>query len=252
MTIPRKFSLSVALAGSLLLAACGGRDVYADVAEGEANEMVAALLEAGIEADKAPGEKGTFTVQVAEGDFAEAVAVLRDNGLPREKYESLGTVFKKEGFSSSSLSEKARLTFGLSQELERTVSEYDGVVAARVHLAMPDTDPLTGTANPSSASVFVKYRPGFDLRSQTAAIKALVTNSIEGLNYDNVSVVMVEAKTAPPRALDSGETAGGALLWFAGGAGALLLAWSGWLALGRRRRGAGAGGLTRADRYVGG
>lgn len=248
-TRARRFHL--VLAAALALAACGGRDVYADVAEEEANAMVAALLEAGIDADKVAGEKGAFTVQVASGDFAEAVGVLRDNGLPREKYESLGTVFKKEGFSSSTLSEKARLTYGLSQELEHTVSTYDGVVAARVHLAMPDTDPLTGTANPSSASVFVKYRPGFDLRSQTAAIKALVTNSIEGLTYDNVSVVMVEAKSAPPRASSGGDVPGGALLWFAGGAGALLLTWSAWLAL-RRRRDARGTGVARADGYAGG
>ena len=131
MTISRKLCLSLTLAGSLLLAACGGRDAYADVEESEANDMVAALIKAGIDADKVAGEKGSFTVQVSNGEFAEAVGVLRDNGLPCEQYESLGTVFKKEGFSSSTLSEKAHLTYGVSQELEHMVSEYDGIVAAR-------------------------------------------------------------------------------------------------------------------------
>ncbi|MEL6878269.1 MAG: type III secretion inner membrane ring lipoprotein SctJ [Pseudomonadota bacterium] len=186
-------------AGFLLfaVAACSGQELYRDVSEREANEMVAVLERAGIESGKSPGEKGVFAVTVSQGDFARSVEVLRQNGLPRDQYESLGTVFKKEGFTSSSLAERARLVYGLSQELSHTISEFDGVVEARVHLALPEADVLTGVANPPSASVFVKYREGFDLRAQTAAIKSLVTNSIEGLEYEKVSIAMTEAKPLP-------------------------------------------------------
>lgn len=187
----------LALCAAAALAGCSGQELYRDINEGEANDMIAALDRAGIDAAKVAGEKGAFSVEVGTGDFSRAVDVLRDNGLPRERYESLGTVFKKEGFTSSSLAERARLVYGLSQELSNTISQFDGVVEARVHLAMPEADALSGVANPPSASVFVKYREGFDLRSQTAAIKALVTNSIEGLEYDKVSIAMTEAKPAP-------------------------------------------------------
>lgn len=191
----RRMLLCLAVAGAM--AGCSGQELYRDIDESEANEMVAVLMRAGIESSKAPGEKGTFTVEVPQNEFARAVDVLRQNGLPRDQYESLGTVFKKEGFTSSSLAERARLVFGISQELSSTISQFDGVVEARVHLALPEADPLTGAANPPSASVFVKYREGFDLPAQTAAIKALVTNSVEGLDYDKVSIAMTEAKTPP-------------------------------------------------------
>ena len=191
----RTAGLALVLAG--MVAACSGQELYRDIDEAEANDMVAALTRAGIESDKVAGDKGVFAVEVAQGDFSRAVDVLRENGLPREDFESLGSVFKKEGFTSSSLAERARLIYGLSQELSNTISQFDGVVEARVHLAMPEADALTGVANPASASVFVKYREGFDLRGQTAAIKALVTNSIEGLEYDNVSIAMTEAKPLP-------------------------------------------------------
>lgn len=187
------------------LAACSGQELYRDIDEREANEMVSVLMRAGIESSKAPGEKGTYTVHVDQAEFARAVELLRQNGLPREQYESLGSVFKKEGFTSSSLAERARLVYGISQELSHTISEFDGVVEARVHLALPEADALSGIANPPSASVFVKYREGFDLPSQTAAIKALVTNSVEGLDYDKVSIAMTEAK-APPIAVRSEGT----------------------------------------------
>lgn len=244
----RRALLCLAVAGAM--AGCGGQELYRDIQEREANEMVAVLMRAGIETSKAPGEKGTFTVQVPQSEFARAVDVLRQNGLPREQYESLGTVFKKEGFTSSSLAERARLVFGISQELSHTISQFDGVVEARVHLALPEADPLTGAANPPSASVFVKYRQGFDLPSQTAAIKALVTNSVEGLDYDKVSIAMTEAKTPPVPLSPVGTGSLGALLAGLGaviGIGFVTLA--GWRAYAARSLRSG-GAASRAVRDV--
>ncbi len=189
--------LAAALPLMLLLAGCGRQEVYGKLTESAANEMVAVLSQAGIEASKVEGEKENWSITVSQGDFARAVETLRAHGLPHEQYDSLGSVFKKEGFTSTPLEERARLVYGLSQELSRTISDIDGVVQARVHLTMPEADPLSREAKPSAASVFVKYRTGFDLRSQTGAIKALVTNAIDGLTYDRVSVVMVPAQTLP-------------------------------------------------------
>ncbi len=179
----------------LLLGGCGRQEVYGKQTETSANEMIAVLSQAGISASKTGGEKGEWSIAVAPDDFGRAVDTLRAQGLPRPHYDSLGTVFKKEGFTSTPLEERARLIYGLSQELGRTISEIDGVVQARVHLSMPEADPLSREAKPSAASVFVKYRVGFDLRSQTGAIKSLVTNSIDGLSYDKVSVIMVPAQS---------------------------------------------------------
>lgn len=234
----RRWRLAVVCAAALAVQACGQQELYMDLNESEANEMIAALSTAGISGEKTAGEKGAFAVKVDQGDFARAVDVLRENGLPRESFDSLGTVFKKEGFTSSALAERARLIHGLQQELAHTVSEFDGVLESRVHLAMPEADPLTGVANPPSASVFVKYRPGFDIRSQTAAVKALVTNSVEGLAYDRVSVVMTEAKPALVR--NNSGVAGQAastLTILGGAAGALLLGLGGWLFWQRRPKG---------------
>lgn len=185
------------LLAALGLAGCSKQEVYGKLTETAANEMVAVLGQSGIQASKVAGEKEAWSVKVAQSDFARAVEVLRAHGLPHENYDSLGSVFKKEGFTSTPLEERARLVYGLSQELSRTISDIDGVVAARVHLTMPEADPLSREAKPSAASVFVKYRTGFDLRSQTGAIKSLVTNAIEGLTYDRVSVVMVPAQVTP-------------------------------------------------------
>lgn len=185
-----------AFALPLTLAGCGEQDLYSKLTEAEANEMVAALGQADIASSKREAGKEGWSVAVGDDQFARAVDVLRAKGLPRDKYASLGQVFEKKGFVSSPIEERARLNYGLSQELSHTVSEIDGVVEARVHLAIPEADPLSDKVKPSSAAVFVKYQPGFDLRGETGAIKALVTNSVEGLSYDRVSVVMVPSQAA--------------------------------------------------------
>ena len=183
----------------LALAACGNQELYGKLKESQANEMIAALRNANIAATKQSSGEGEWSVSVAPADFAQSVEVLRSNGLPRDEFASLGDLFAKKGFVSSPTEDRARLMYGLSQELGRTVSAIDGVVEARVHLAIPQPDPLSDKVKPSSAAVFIKYQPGFELRSQTGAIKSLVTNSIEGLSYDKVSVVMFPAQAAPAR-----------------------------------------------------
>lgn len=200
---------------ALLLAACGRAELYGKLSEAQANEMIAVLQSAGISAAKEEGGEAGWTLVTAKGDFSRAVEVLHARGYPREEFANLGTVFKKEGFVSSPTEERARLVFGLSQELSHTISEIDGVVQARVHLALPQAQPLAETAQPSSASVFIKYRPGANIDAQIGKIKALVVNSVEGLNYDNVSVETFPAQPLPaaPASGPAGVFGGDALMW---------------------------------------
>lgn len=220
---------------ALLLAGCGRTELYTGLSEPQANEMVAILRNAGIDAGKKPGAEGSFAIETPPDSFAEAVRLLRSEGYPRDAFQSLGTVFKKEGFVSSPLEERARLVFGLSQELSNTVSQIDGVVQARVHLALPEPDPMGNTEKPASASVFIKYRPGIDLERQVSQIKALVVNAVEGLKYENVTVALFPAQPLPaPQAQGIGArfaaSAGPLALAGAGG----LVAMLGWPALRRR------------------
>jgi type III secretion protein J len=181
----------------LMLSACSSQNLYSSLSEAQANDMVAVLLDAGIEAQKNPAEKELWQVSVSQNQFARAVEVLKSNGFPRKDYDTLGSIFKKEGFASSPLEERARLNYGMSQELSHSIRDIDGVIEARVHLTMPEPDPLSKEVKPASASVFVKYRPGFNLQSETGAIKSLVTNAVEGLTYDRVSVIMTPSRSVP-------------------------------------------------------
>ena len=174
---------------TLLLAACQ-TDLYTGLSEREANEIVAALTGVGIPAKKAPGGEG-MTVTVDEARFAEAMALLDARGLPAARYDSMGDVFQKQGLVSSPVEERARMVYALSQELSRTISEIDNVLSARIHVVLPESDVLGRDVKPSSASVFVRYAAGSNVEAFTSQIKLLVANSIEGLLYDNITLVMV-------------------------------------------------------------
>ena len=248
------------LAALLLLAGCGEEALYSNLGEREVNEMVAVLGRAGLPATKRGDATGGFSVATSPGAFADAVTVLQRNGLPRERYETIGDVFANEGFVSSPLEERARLNFALSQEIAHTISSIDGVVMARVHLAVPQRDELGDEIEPASASVFVKHRRSVDLAGDVAAIKALVVDGIENLSYDDVTVALfptsadeAPVRDAAPRPVTTAGAApgpgsiGGAQLVaavpFAGplAAGAIALAgglcvWAGWFR-GRSPRG---------------
>lgn len=192
----QKFLACVVLC--LALGACGGEALYAELDEQQANEMLAVLVRAGIDADKLRADK-SWSLQVARSDLPRAMEVLKAEGYPREKYESLGHVFQKEGLVSSPLEERARLLYALSQELSRTVSTIDGVVTARVHLAIPERRPLSDEKPLSSAAVFIKYKPGSQIVNKAASIKALIVNSVEGLPYENVTVTFFASESNAPR-----------------------------------------------------
>lgn len=179
----------------LLLAGCGRVVLYSEVSEQQANEMIGALIADGIDAEKRRADE-QWSVLVRREQIPQAMQSLASRGLPREDFKSLGDVFEKDGFASSPLEEKARYLFGLSQELSATLQGIDGVISARVHIALPERDLLSESAPPSSASVVIVEAPGSNVRDRETDIKAIVKDSIEGL--EDINKVTVKFFTGTP------------------------------------------------------
>lgn len=189
-SLPRWVQRALVLLVALLLSACEA-ELYNNLDQRQANEMIAALQQRGIAAQRVPVKGGQYTVVVDKGRFAESISVLKEAGLPKQEFQNMGQVFKKDGLVSSPMQERAQMIFALSQELSRTVSEIDGVLSARVHLVLPENDPLRQQLVPSSASVFIRHRSNMPVGNLVPQVKMLVANGVAGLSYDKVSVVLV-------------------------------------------------------------
>jgi len=196
----RGWRVLVALLLTAGLAACSRQvELMAALPATEANEIIAALQNAGIPADKVAGKEGLAAVKVAAGDVGRAVDLLREKGLPRERFAGMGQVFKKEGLISSPLEERARYVYALSQELGATLSQIDGVVFARVHVVLPERTSVGEAPVPSSAAVFIKHQEGYNLETLQPLVRRLVSHSIPGLSPEKVSIVLVSAQPVRPK-----------------------------------------------------
>ena len=185
-----------------VLSACKS-ELYTGLGEQEANEIMAILIREQIDARRSRAEDGTLTILVEKERFADAVEILGAKGYPRRTFASMGEVFRGDRFVLSPTEERARLIYAMTEELSRTISDIDGVLTARTHVVLPTNDLLSGSFTPSSASVFIRHREDAQLQPMIPHIRMLVTNSIEGLAFDNVSVVLVpvratELPVAPP------------------------------------------------------
>ena len=181
--------------GLLLLTGCSEVRLYSNLPEQEVNEMVSILRTSGIQCSKLEGDEGKWHITVAEEPYADAVAILSEAGRPKKQRPTMEELFPKTGFTSSPAEQRIRLTYGLEQSLEATIAALPGgVLDARVHLVLPDNQPLRDSAKPSRANVVVIHRKGSNIENSVATIPQIIMGGVDGLEADAVSVELVEAE----------------------------------------------------------
>jgi type III secretion protein J len=199
----------VALGAAFLVGGCSSNILHG-VDERSANEATAALERAGIGAEKVADEGSTasagggggYTVRVARGDGTRAVDLLRALGLPHERRRGFSETYGQPSLIPTPSEERARYLDALAGEIERTLEAVDGVVSARVHLVLEESDPLGPEAKPRNAAraaVLLKARPGRAPLGE-GEVQRLVAGSVAGLDPGAVSVVSTVA-------VDPGEAA---------------------------------------------
>lgn len=188
-SIPRRrLSLFLLFFGLLFLVGCGSSiSLISGLSEEQANQIIEVLQENDIPATKEESSTGIYQIDVEPNKFGEAIRILKMAGLPREKRASIGDIFKKEGLISSPFEERVRYAYALSQSLQDTIDQIDGVISSKVHIALPETRSATPNQVPSAA-VFILYNPEVRVETNRSGIRKLVANSVAGLGYDHVSI----------------------------------------------------------------
>ncbi len=170
--------------------------------EAQANEIVVALDRHGIhaqkETDRAPGSTNTFSVTVASDDMAAALTILDAEHLPRHATRGLSEMFDEASLVPTHTEESARLRAALAGELARSIQSIDGVLTARVHIALADTEArlLDQPQIEPRASVLIRHRgqtPPYD----EEAIKRLVAGAVSGMETSAVAIVGVPSGELP-------------------------------------------------------
>jgi type III secretion protein J len=170
--------------------------------ERAANEVVTELARAGIASSKGRNEENSelYNVVVAKGDNLRALEILRSLDLPRGRSPGFGEIYKQPSLIPTATEERARYVEALSGEIARTLESVEGVVRARVHLVIPEPDPLSveGKASaPAQAAVLLKVRSGQPTPIGEADVQKLLSGSVSGLDQRAVAVVVTLAPDSP-------------------------------------------------------
>lgn len=198
---PRALSALTLLAALVVSVGCSV-PVATNLGEGEANRAVVALERGGVHASKEPdpAQEGRWRLSVGRDDAAAAVAVLSRENLPGPESVGVLDALGKSSLVSSRTEEHAKLLVGTAGELEQSLRELDGVLSARVHLAVSTESALDlEEARPKpTASVLLRHH-GASPPISIEAVRQLVAGAVPGLSEDAVKVVATSVPASAPR-----------------------------------------------------
>jgi len=133
--------------------------------------------------------EGGRVILVPTADVGRARLQLAARGVPKQEGDEWA-VLDNESLGVSPFVEQVHYVRGVESALSRTVRDIDGVISAKVSLAVPKETDFLGTAPKPSASVLLRLRPGTELTSaQVDGIVGLVASSVPGLSRDSVTIV---------------------------------------------------------------
>ena len=188
-SLPTIIAVVVAVLGLILYVALQQPSLtplYASLPEAEKARVVDALKNAGYSVSIDPS---TGDVLVPTNDYHQSRMTLAAQGLPASIPDGYSAVADIPIGSSRSV-ENIRLKQSQEIELARSIGEIQSVIAARVHLAIPEKSVFARTSMAPTASVFVQLNEGRTLsRQQVNAIIHLVSSSVPSLAKSDVTVV---------------------------------------------------------------
>lgn len=207
----------------LLLAGCASnQNIVSNIDERDANEIVVFLASKGIVAQKvvAPASStgaanpvDLFNISVADEQSTQAMSLLNRYGLPRRQGTNLLALFAGGGLVSSDREETIRYQAGLAEELKNTIRKMDGVLDAEVQISFPPTEttPIPGAPpQKATAAVYIKHQGIMEDPNShmEVKIKRLMAGSVNGLSFEDVSVIADRARLADITLQSEGEMIG--------------------------------------------
>lgn len=159
--------------------------LYTDLAVNDAAAITAQLKELNI--DYVLEDAGTTIMVPTELKYQTRLQ-LASAGLPQG---AVGfEIFNQTSFGETETDKRVKYQRALQGELTNTIQSLDAVDIAKVNLVIPQQSLYSDNQQEATASVLIKKKPNTRMENQEVqGIIHLVTNSVEGLKPENVTVV---------------------------------------------------------------
>jgi len=196
----QRLVLSVVLTLFLLvLSACNRVELYGNLGEEDANEILVLLQENAISAKKEKEVRQNevfYSIVVSSDDVKKARMLLVQNNLPRRRQLGLTGVYKEKGLIPTPDEQKARYLLAVKGEIINSLARIPDIVDTDVVLNIPTVDdfadPETRKLKRPTASIVVKAKQSA-IVNQTVTepkLQQFVANAVEGLNPRDVTVIL--------------------------------------------------------------
>ena len=128
------------------------------------------------------------TILVPKAEIPKLRMRLAEAGLPAGGVVGYEIFDKSSALGATSFVQNINHLRALEGELARTIRTIDRVVAARVHLVLPERQLFNREAQQPSASIVLKVRGALEAQ-QIRAVQHLVASAVQGLKPERVSLV---------------------------------------------------------------
>lgn len=153
------------------LVVCGCEEqILHDLGEAEANRVVSRLSAVQLGARKVQQSDGRWAIAVPEDYIIAALGFLESNRVLASKSQA-GAGAAKSGIVPSRQEQWFRYERAMAQAIEDSLGALGGVLEARVHLNLPESDPLFGAKKREggSGSVLLLVDGGYSAANEEVA-----------------------------------------------------------------------------------
>jgi len=179
------------LAVAALVAGCDEQIVH-DLSEADANRVMSRLHAADVGATKVQQSDGRWAVSVGKDSIVPALSLLESNRV----LISRPTGVAKSGIVPSREEQWFRYERAMAQSIEESLGALGGVLEARVHLNLPETDPLFGTRKEVVGSGSVLLLTDARYSAESGEVAALVAGAA-GIPVGQVTVLKSVVSSPP-------------------------------------------------------
>lgn len=154
-------------------------------------------------------EGGGSAIFVDATKVEDARMMLSEQGLPTRGSVGWEIFDKSDALGETQFVLNIKKLRAMEGELERSISAYDMVQSAKVHLSIPDKPLFQQNSDKPKAAVVLKLSGNMMPAEKVRAIRNLIASQVPGLSVEAVTVTSTDGRLLAAASDASGSTVGG-------------------------------------------